>query len=67
MNFTLKIQLGNDAMITDEYLANTINDVANTFLQREYVHHLNEEGCGSIVREIRDEGGNVCGEFRLSY
>jgi hypothetical protein len=57
--FTLKITLGNDAMLTGYDIAGALREIADKVNDNEDMREF------TGVKNIRDINGNICGEWRV--
>lgn len=59
MKFTLEIELGNDAMQTDEHIGRALSLLGRAFTEGQD---------GSAIRDagkIKDINGNMCGSWKV--
>ena len=66
IKISININLGNDAMLSDADVSDTLGVVASRFIKNGYIGTVDTEQC-DISRGIMDSNGNTIGDFTVSY
>lgn len=62
---TLKINIGNDTMLSDHDVAGALEGIASRFRDARYVQTVADEGGYTVDRPVFDGFGNTVGEFHV--